>query len=248
MSNHDEAKHPRATNGTWTDKHRDEPEGDGLAVVRPSSCMTHTPTFIDDLQASATRMTVVVEEYSLAVDLVATAEAVFASEPDACAFRLEESDQNEYDDMYQVVAVGEDGSDLECWDVPDIHWPSHIYFAPVGDTRTQPHGTFSVDELRQVNLLKVKAAYEREAFAALFPPSDVGGPSISQAAKTAEVAVAYQDRGSFEDHLDRDLTDEEWGRIKRHLGSYDEWIDSSWAQDVFSKWRMDVLYWAGVED
>ena len=32
MTNHDETKHPRATDGTWTDKHRDEPEGGLLAV------------------------------------------------------------------------------------------------------------------------------------------------------------------------------------------------------------------------
>lgn len=218
-------------------------------MVPPSPHLTHTPWFIGNLQAEAARMSTVVENYTLAMDLVATAEAVSATVPQARTFRLEEADMRE-PDMYRVVPLDENGNDLSVtsWDVPYLHWPSHISVALVGESATVPSETLSVDELRRINLLEVKAAYEKEAFAALFPPSTTGGPSISQAAKTAEVAVAYLDRGSFEDHLDRDLTDEEWARIKGHLDGYDEWIDSSWAQDVLNDWRMDVLYWAGVED
>ncbi len=35
MNTYDPSQHPRATDGTWAAKHRDEPDSDGLAVANP---------------------------------------------------------------------------------------------------------------------------------------------------------------------------------------------------------------------
>lgn len=57
----------------------------------------------------------------------------------------------------------------------------------------------------------------------------------------AGIAVAYQDRQVFESHLDRDLADEEWERLKPELEDYDEWLDNSGAAESICEWRSQVL-------
>ena len=59
------------------------------------------------------------------------------------------------------------------------------------------------------------------------------------------VAVAYQDRGTFEASF-RPLSDREWEAVKPELDSYDEWLDNSGAADSIAFWRDQVLDDAGI--
>ena len=70
--------------------------------------------------------------------------------------------------------------------------------------------------------------------------------ALQAIAEEAGIAFHYQDRVVFESSLDRQLTDEEWDRVKPHLAGYDEWLDNSGAGESISFWRHQVLTEAGV--
>lgn len=66
-------------------------------------------------------------------------------------------------------------------------------------------------------------------------------------ARHVGIAVAYQDRGTFEAYLERTMTEDEWSRLKPLLEGYDEWLDNSGADESISFWRDTVLAEAAIE-
>lgn len=66
-------------------------------------------------------------------------------------------------------------------------------------------------------------------------------------ARHVGIAVAYQDRGTFESYLRRTMTEDEWSRLKPLLVGYDEWLDNSGADESISFWRDMVLAEAAIE-
>lgn len=94
------------------------------------------------------------------------------------------------------------------------------------------------------SILGRESALAREFIAQFGNPFD----ALRALATEAEMAVHYQDRGVFDGHLDRELTDEEWGRIKPHLEDYDEWLDNSGATESMYEWRSQILEKAGVSE
>ncbi len=71
---------------------------------------------------------------------------------------------------------------------------------------------------------------------------------LLQLADESGLAVSYQGRGSFEDHLGRRLTEEEWARVRPELHDLDEWQSApgSLSYAEISVWRSRVLTRAGV--
>lgn len=243
----------RRTDGTFGHQHRDEPDGDGLAAGAPSQpILTHAPGFMRGCQLQAARVGHLTDCYTTTVDLVAAAEAISESLPQAKTFYLEESDQFADGGHYWVVPLDADGNDLRdeagSWDVPDVRWPYHVTPSSLlgGGRAVTVEDSFSVAELRQSDMVAIQAEYEEETFEALFLSKGGPGGSIRKAAAVSGVAVAYQDRGTFESYLNRDLTDKEWERIKPHLDGYDEWLDNSGASMSIVYWRDEVLREAGI--
>lgn len=82
---------------------------------------------------------------------------------------------------------------------------------------------------RRLHLLKPSLISPDEA-ARQFIAEHFGGDAtqaVLAVARTGDVAVAYQDRGCFESSIERPLTDDEWGRLRPWMQSYDEWLDDS---------------------
>jgi hypothetical protein len=65
--------------------------------------------------------------------------------------------------------------------------------------------------------------------------------AVLAVAAEAGVAVCWFDRASIETYADRELTEQEWARVKDRKNGFDEWMSNSGAYESMTYWITEVL-------
>lgn len=234
MNTHDESKHPRATNGTWTDKHRDEPEmtldADGVvddldddeidAMVRRSQGLSRTATLTREL----------VEDFQDLNHSIRVA-AVLREEWPAAAY----ADVEPADAMMsqRVTVLDANGKKLATTTVVGMTLSARAG-EPSQAIRGRPTRRIDINAALRTDLHAASRRYDQALAHALC------GGSAWHFGQIVDQAVHMQSRHSIERDMGRKLSDEEWAKVLPHMDDYDEWMDTH-AKEQNRQW-LDRVY------
>ena len=230
MSTYDPSAHPRATNGTWTDKHRDEPDmtldADGVvddldedeidAMVRRSQMLSRTATLTREL----------VEDFQDLNHSIRVA-AVLREWPAAVYADVEPAD----DLMSQRVTVLDaNGKRLATTTVVGMPLSARAGFAGSGGKARR----IDINAALRTDLHAASRRYDQALAHALC------GGSAWHFGQIVDQAVHMQSRHSIERDMGRKLSDDEWAKVLPHMDDYDEWMDTH-AKEQNRQW-LDRVY------
>lgn len=84
----------------------------------------------------------------------------------------------------------------------------------------------------------------------LFVESYFGGDArtaIREIAEMFDLGVSVMDRADMDEHLGRELSDDEWEDLAPEMDGYDDFLKNSGAAESISTWKSQALDRAGID-